>query len=175
MRHLLTDTTYGADTVNAIIDLAKSGDAELITTGPLTNVALALIKDRPAMQKLKHIYMLAGMVFHGDAGPMTETNFLKDPKAADLVLRSGIPITLIPIDVGSYEERLCYALHPELITKSIDSYTRIDTNGEYTYGANINDVRNRDRKEFVAQGTKLHPFNCTIVLDNIPEEISMEV
>lgn len=160
--------------VNAMIELVKNGETEIITMGPLTNIALAFAKDRKAMLKVKKITMLAGMIFHGDVGPMSEYNFYMDPQSADFVLRTGVPVIILPIEVGTYRERMEYALHPERITKKYDSYTRIDVDGEYTYGANINDVRDRNRKEFVSQSNIMHPFNCTIAADNSKEEITME-
>lgn len=164
----------GLAAVNAMIRLARAGGLEIITMGPLTNVALAFAKDRKAMAGVSRITMLAGMIFHGDVGPMSEYNFFSDPHAADFVLRTGAAITLLPLEVGSYSERMRYALHPEYIRKKYASYTRIDTDGELTYGANINDVRDRGRKEFVAQNSVMHPFNCTLAADNSEEEITME-
>lgn len=160
--------------VDALIEFAAAGDTEIVAMGPMTNIALAFAKNRTAMSNVKKITMLAGMIFHGDVGPLSEYNFYIDPLAADAVLKTGVDITIIPIEVGSYSERTVYALHPELITKSYRSYTRIDTDGELTYGANINDVRDRNRKEFVAQSNIMHPFNCTLVADNAAEQITME-
>ena len=126
------------------------------------------------MMREKKITMLAGMIFHGDVGPMSEYNFYMDPHSADFVLKTGVDITIVPIEVGNYSERMKYALYPKLITKKYNCYTRIDVDGEYTYGANINDVRDRGRKEFVAQSNVMYPFNCTLVADNCKEEITME-
>ena len=170
----LKHTDIAEDAINAILNLAKDGDLEIITMGPLSNIAQAFARDGKTMSKVKKITMLAGMIFHGDVGPMSEYNFYTDAYAADFVFKQDVDITLIPIEVGTYTERMRYALKPELIHKQYDSYTRIDLDGQYTYGANINDVRDRSREEFVAQSNVMHPFNCTLVADNSTEEITME-
>ena len=164
------------DTERSAIDvlIESSEDLEIISMGPLSNIAMALIKNTDAMLKVKRIYILGGMVFHGDVGPMSEFNIYHDAVAADRIMKSGIPLTLLPIEVGSYEERIEFVLHPEKITKQYDCYARVELNGEYTYGASINDVRDRNRKEFVSQNNVMYPFNSILILDNAKEEITME-
>lgn len=161
--------------VDAILRYAGEGETELVAMGPLSNAALAFAKDRVTMGRLKRIWLLGGMIFHGDVGPMSEYSFRADPEAADLVLKSRVEIVILPLEVGSLRERMELVLHPERIQKTYPSYTRIELEGELTRGANINDVRDRDRKEFLSQGTVLYPFNCTLVADNAREEITMEV
>lgn len=87
--------------VDLILKIARDEpDLTLVATGPLTNVALALIKDYPAMRKVREIVVMGGG-FKGahNTGPCAEFNFYVDPLAADLVMRSGIPVRLIPLNV----------------------------------------------------------------------------
>jgi purine nucleosidase len=72
----------------------------LIATGPLTNVALALQKDLEGMRKLKEIVIMGGAVrTKGNVTPHAEFNIFSDPLAAKGVFESGLPITLVPLDV----------------------------------------------------------------------------
>ena len=71
----LEKTPNKKSAVDVMIELAEKGNVEIITMGPLTNVALAFAKNRKAMLNVKKITMLAGMVFHGDVGPLSEYNF----------------------------------------------------------------------------------------------------
>ena len=72
----------------------------LIATGPLTNLALALQRDRKGMEKLKEITIMGGTVrTGGNITPYAEFNIFSDPLAAKMVFESGIPITLVPLDV----------------------------------------------------------------------------
>lgn len=80
--------------------LQHPDEMTLIATGPLTNLALALQKNRKAMRKLKEIVIMGGAVrTKGNMTPHAEFNFFSDPLAAKIVLESGLPITLVPLDV----------------------------------------------------------------------------
>ncbi len=72
----------------------------LIATGPLTNLALALKRDQEGMKKLKAVAIMGGAVrTNGNITPHAEFNIFSDPLAAQIVLDSGLPITLVPLDV----------------------------------------------------------------------------
>ncbi len=72
----------------------------LIATGPLTNLALAIQRDREGMRKLKEIVIMGGAVrTRGNVTPHAEFNIFSDPLAAKIVLDSELPITLVPLDV----------------------------------------------------------------------------
>jgi inosine-uridine nucleoside N-ribohydrolase len=70
----------------------------LITLGPLTNVALALAMEPRLVGRIQSITMMAGGIDAGNATPAAEFNIWVDPEAADLVFRSGIPLTMIALD-----------------------------------------------------------------------------
>jgi purine nucleosidase/pyrimidine-specific ribonucleoside hydrolase len=72
----------------------------LIATGPLTNLALALQRDRAGMKKLKEVVIMGGAVrTKGNITPYAEFNIFSDPVAAKIVFESGLRITLVPLDV----------------------------------------------------------------------------
>ena len=71
----------------------------LIPTGPLTNVAALLLTHPELKDKIAHIYLMGGGVDFGNWTPAAEFNILVDPEAADVVYRSGIPITMAGLDV----------------------------------------------------------------------------
>ncbi len=75
-------------------------DVTICATGPLTNLALLLKHDRSAFRRVKEIVVTGGG-FDGErnTGPVAEFNFFVDPVAADLVLSSGVPIRLVPLNV----------------------------------------------------------------------------
>ena len=84
------------DTVMA----AGEGEITLCTLGPLTNVAMALIKQPAIAGRLRHIVMMGGAYFEvGNITPAAEFNIYVDPHAADVVFRSGIPLTVAPLDL----------------------------------------------------------------------------
>ena len=71
----------------------------LIPTGPLTNVATLLLLYPQLKPKIRHIYLMGGGIDFGNWTPAAEFNILVDPEAADVVFRSGIPITMAGLDV----------------------------------------------------------------------------
>lgn len=84
--------------VDALIRLARErDDLELITLGPLTNVALAITRDPEAMARYRKIYIMGGAKITTTA--TAEYNILTDPEAADIVWRLGVPLVVCPIDI----------------------------------------------------------------------------
>jgi purine nucleosidase len=74
-------------------------EVTLITTGPLTNIALALRANPRALASYARIITMGGAFdVPGNTGPVAEFNFYVDPEAAALVLGSGLNITLVPLD-----------------------------------------------------------------------------
>jgi len=71
----------------------------LVPTGPLTNIATLLLLYPHLKSKIKHIYLMGGGIEFGNWTPAAEFNILVDPEAADIVFRSGVPITMAGLDV----------------------------------------------------------------------------
>src|SRR5829696_3025201 len=71
------------------------GNLELFAIGPLTNVAKAISADDSFAPSLRHLYMMGGAFWMEQA----EHNIKSDPEAADIVFRSGIPMTICGLDV----------------------------------------------------------------------------
>ncbi|MGI6628368.1 MAG: nucleoside hydrolase [Bacillota bacterium] len=83
--------------VDFIIETAKAQELCLLTLGPLTNVALAIAKERSLEKRIRHIVMMAGTSrARGNTSPVAEFNVFADPEAASVVFDSGIPITMVP-------------------------------------------------------------------------------
>lgn len=79
----------------------SSPGATLVALGPLTNLAKAVERYPSEMRQFGEIVILGGARHGGNQTPVTEFNFWQDPEAAELVLSSGLPITLIPLDAFS--------------------------------------------------------------------------
>lgn len=76
------------------------GDLVLIALGPLTNAALALKVSPGTVQRFTKIIAMAGAIaVPGNITPAAEFNVYVDPHAARRVVRAGLPLTLIPLDV----------------------------------------------------------------------------
>jgi purine nucleosidase len=79
------------------------GEITIAAVGPITNVALALAKTPELARLVKRIVVMGSTIFHpgihGIASAMADANFWNDPEAAQIVLRSAAPITLVGMDV----------------------------------------------------------------------------
>ncbi len=86
--------------VDAILDYVRSQPApELITLGPLTNIALAILMDAQAMAKVKQITVMGGQWrMPNNCTANAEYNIWVDAEAADIVFQSGIPLLLVPLE-----------------------------------------------------------------------------
>jgi inosine-uridine nucleoside N-ribohydrolase len=71
----------------------------LVPTGPLTNVALLLERHPDVAGRLEAIVWMGGSIAEGNVTPAAEFNAFVDPEAAAAVLSSGIPLTMIGLDV----------------------------------------------------------------------------
>lgn len=73
------------------------GELNLLAIGPLTNVALAIAKDRSIVGKINHVVCMGGTSdARGNATMVSEFNIHADPEAAAIVFDSGLPVTLVP-------------------------------------------------------------------------------
>jgi purine nucleosidase len=90
----------GIDFLIETLRAAKEAEITLCTLGPLTDIALALTRAPEIKPKIREIVMMAGAYFEvGNITPAAEFNVYVDPTAADLVFKSGVPITMMPLDV----------------------------------------------------------------------------
>jgi purine nucleosidase/pyrimidine-specific ribonucleoside hydrolase len=72
----------------------------LISLGPLTNIAAAIEKDPKTMHYLERIIVMGGAVAEpGNISPVAEFNIHFDPQAAQIVFDSGLPLTMVGLDV----------------------------------------------------------------------------
>jgi inosine-uridine nucleoside N-ribohydrolase len=71
----------------------------LVPTAPLTNVALLLERHPDVRERLERIVWMGGAIGEGNVTPAAEFNAFVDPEAAAAVFASGIPVTMIGLDV----------------------------------------------------------------------------
>lgn len=75
------------------------GELELITTGPMTNAALALMLHPDLPRYLKRILVMGGSATGGNRTPAAEFNVFADPHAAQRVFTAGVPVVMCGLDV----------------------------------------------------------------------------
>ncbi|USS84469.1 nucleoside hydrolase [Fructilactobacillus myrtifloralis] len=75
-------------------------DLTIVATGPMTNLAAALTKAPEVMQQVGNITIMGGaLTVPGNVTPVAEANVEQDPVAANQLFTSGLPITMVGLDV----------------------------------------------------------------------------
>ena len=82
--------TY-ADSVNR--------DITLVTIGPLTNVAVALLREPRLAEWIPEIVCMGGSLTYGNHTPAAEFNVYADPEAAKVVFEAGIPLRMVGLNL----------------------------------------------------------------------------
>lgn len=78
---------------------ANPGEISIVAVGPLTNVATVLKSDSTIAPIIKSIVIMGGSLSGGNITPAAEFNFYVDPEAARIVFDSGVPLTMVGLDV----------------------------------------------------------------------------
>jgi inosine-uridine nucleoside N-ribohydrolase len=86
---------HAVDFLAGIID----GGTVLVPTAPLTNIALLLERHPEVRDRIERIVWMGGAIAEGNVTPAAEFNAFVDPEAAAVVFASGIPLTMIGLDV----------------------------------------------------------------------------
>lgn len=83
-----------------LLDENEPDTIDILALGPLTNVA-RLVLDRPSSaRRIRRVIAMGGAVREpGNVGPRSEFNMAADPEAVAVVLRAGLNLTMIPLDV----------------------------------------------------------------------------
>lgn len=95
---LVPERQHGVD---ALIELAAASPGELtiVCIGPLTNIAMAAVKDPAFVDNVKALYIMGGSNNgRGNITAAAEYNFYVDPEAAATVFEAGFDITVVPWD-----------------------------------------------------------------------------
>jgi purine nucleosidase len=81
---------------------AHPNEVTLLALGPLTNIGAAIDRDPATFRKLKRVVLMGGSIHRGYGGANApaepEYNIDRDPKSAQKLFRSGVPIFMLPLD-----------------------------------------------------------------------------
>ncbi|HHY50653.1 MAG TPA: nucleoside hydrolase [Alphaproteobacteria bacterium] len=92
---------HGVDFIIDSLRAHPEGEVTLCPLGPLTDIATAFVKAPDVVGRVREIVMMGGGYFEGgNTTPVAEFNIYVDPEAADIVMRSGVPITMVPLDLS---------------------------------------------------------------------------
>ena len=137
--------------VDFIIDTLRAeapGTVTLCPLGPLTNIAAAFRRAPDIVARLQEIVLMGGAYFEvGNITPAAEFNIYVDPEAADIVVKSGAKITMIPLDLT----------HKALTTKArIDAFRAFRTPLGDAVAGWLDFFERFDVQKYGAEGGPLH-------------------
>ncbi len=137
--------------VDFIIDTLRrqpAGTVTLCPLGPLTNIATAFEKAPDVAARVQEIVLMGGAYFEvGNITPAAEFNIYVDPEAADIVMKSGCDITIVPLDVT----------HKALVTQSRNDAFRALGSPVGIAVAQMTDFFERfDKEKYGSAGAPLH-------------------
>ncbi len=151
---------HGADFIVETLRNAAPGSVTLCTLGPLTNIALALQQAPEIAAAIAEIVSMGGGFFEGgNVTPAAEFNIYVDPEAAVIVFGSGVPVTLIPLDVT----------HQCLTTQArLDAFYALGTTAGTAVGELLSFFERYDEAKYGTDGGPLHD-PCVIAWLLTPE------
>jgi purine nucleosidase len=90
--------THGVD---LLIDTVRRERPHVLAIGPLSNLAVALMKDPDLAQAVPRLTLMGGSlgIASDPTVPLVEYNLGSDAEASVVVLNAGMPTTIVPLDV----------------------------------------------------------------------------
>lgn len=156
----------GTDAVDELIRRfqAAPGEIELITLGPLTNIALALEREPRLATWVKHCTIMGGAACTvGNVTPAAEYNIWVDPEAAHRVFHSGMPMTMVGWELSRFDAAISQSEVDELLGLNTELATfAIDCNRVATHASIvIQKAAGLMLADPVAMAVALEPSVCT--------------
>jgi purine nucleosidase len=145
--------------VQLIADVLDASDTPvvLLPTGPLTNIAEFLRAHPDKIDKIEKIVWMGGSTTRGNRRPYAEFNAWADPEAADEVVKSGIPFTLVGLNIT----------HQALVTRDVIERIRAVGNETGRFGAELLEFfcSTYEKAYFMPEGPLHDPVAVAMVAD----------
>ena len=149
----VTTKPLDKDAVNAIVEILNTATEPMtiVATGAYTNIANLLTQHPEIKSKIKNLLLMGGSISGGNVSSVAEFNVFTDPDAAKIVFESGLPITMIGLDV---------TLKALLTAETIEKMSEIGEAGKMLHDLTVayNDVHDG--------GKPMHDVNTIFYLVN---------
>ncbi|MCP1101934.1 ribosylpyrimidine nucleosidase [Aequitasia blattaphilus] len=145
--------------VNYIVRALMESDEKItiVTTGPMTNLAMAMRMEPKIKEKIKEIVLMGGCYQNGNVTPAAEFNIFADGEAAYACFNSGLPITMVGLDVT--RKALCY---PAIV----DRMEKIGTKASKLFVDLMRHFNKSQKEVFGWDGGPLHdPITIAYLID----------
>ncbi len=147
---------HAVDFIIASLLAADDAGITLCPVGPLTNIALAMVKEPSIVPKIREIVLMGGAYWEGgNITPTAEFNIYVDPHAAHVVFTSGVPIVAHSLDVT----------HRALMTKEwIAAVRALETDVGRASAEMLTFYERFDEEKYGTNGGPLHDPNVIAYL-----------
>lgn len=149
---------HGVDAIVEILRAAADDEITVCTLGPLTNVAMAMVKAPDVVPKIRELVLMGGGFFEGgNTTPAAEFNIYVDPHAAHVVFTSGVPLVMLPLDVT----------HQALTTRPrLEAFAALETAAGKAVAGMLDFYDRHDIAKYGIEGGPLHdPCVIAYLLD----------
>ncbi len=137
--------------------LASDGDIIMVTTGPMTNLAMALRLEPRIAEKIQRIVLMGGSYQNGNVTPAAEFNIYADAEAAHICFTAGRPITMVGLDVT--RKVLCF---PSVV----DRMEKVDTRASRLFVELMRFFCKTQKEVYGMEGGPLHdPLTIASLID----------
>ncbi|MGE4612333.1 MAG: nucleoside hydrolase [Paracoccaceae bacterium] len=142
---------YAVDFIVETLMAETEKAVTLCVLGPLTNIALAMIREPKIVPRIAEIVLMGGGCFEGgNTTPAAEFNIYVDPQAAEIVFEAGVPITMFPLDVT----------HKALTTrKRVQAFRDMNTKAGTATAELLDFFERFDEAKYGTEGGPLHDPN----------------
>jgi len=93
------DPRRAAELIVQVVMDREPGTVDLVPTGPLTNIALALALEPRLADRVRGVTLMGGSYTRGNRTPAAEFNIMADPEAAAAVFAAPWPVTMVGLDL----------------------------------------------------------------------------
>ncbi|MBT8417485.1 MAG: nucleoside hydrolase [Silicimonas sp.] len=144
---------HGVEFIIETLRREPAGSVTLVPLGPLTNIATAFQRAPDIVAHVAEIVLMGGAYFEvGNITPAAEFNIYVDPEAADIVFKSGITLTVMPLDVT----------HKALTTRPrVEAFRGLGTEVGRAVAEWTDFFERFDKAKYGSEGAPLHD-PCTI-------------
>jgi len=153
---ILLQDQHAVDFIIETLRGETPGSVTLCVLGPLTNIAHVLIREPELAHNIHEIVLMGGGFFEGgNVTPTAEFNIYVDPHAAQIVLGSGVAVTMFPLDVT----------HKALTTaRRVDRFRAMGTRTGDACVALLEFFERFDEEKYGSDGGPLHDPNVIAYL-----------
>ena len=157
----------GFDSRNAIEFICQtilnSKEPVTVTTGPMTNLALAMKFEPKILLNIEEVVLMGGSYSNGNVTPAAEFNMFTDPEAAYIVFNTELKVTMVGLDVTRKVKVL-----PEIVKRM----EKIDTKSSLLFTKLMKVFNDNQKKVFGLEGGPLHdPVTIAYLIDHTVLEL----